>query len=109
MLDGLWPVNDRDTPHEATVTVDEDGDRLFARSFRLGTGSDGDGRPANLTEGSPVEGPGRYVVTARMDGERTIRVGTADRVDGDERRLTVRFAFLTNGSTDWRVDSYREC
>jgi len=108
VLDSLWLVNDRDEPHDATVTVEEDGDRLYERTFRLGTG-DGDGRPANLTEESPVEGPGRYVVTARMDGERTIEVDAADVVDGDENCLTVRFTFLDNGSTDWWTKSYREC
>lgn len=107
LLDSLWLVNDRDEPHEATVTIDEDGDRLYERTFRLGDG-DG-GRPANLTEASPVEGPGRYVVTARMDGERTIEVETADFVDGQENCLTVRFTFLNNGSTDWWTRSYREC
>lgn len=107
MLDGFWLVNDRDTPQEVTVTVDEDGDRLFARSFRLGPAGDA-GRPSNVTEPSPVDGPGRYVVTARMD-DRTVTVETADFVDGDERCLTVRFDLLNNGSTDWRVDSYREC
>ena len=107
MLDSLWLVNDRETPHDATVTITEDGDRLYERTFRLGDGDTGP--PPNVTAASPVEGPGRYVVTARMDGERTIRVATADHVDADGSCLTVRFSFLNNGSTDWWTNSYREC
>ena len=101
----VWLQNDRQRQYEVDVTVEDDGETVFSDAYRLpAAGSE----TVDIRETSPVEGPGRYVVRATMDGE-TREVDTTELVDGDQNCIGVRFSLLDNGSVDYWTRSMQQC
>lgn len=100
----IWLQNDRDEQYDVAVVVEDGGEQVFADTYALGTDSDS----ANINIDRPVEGQGRYVVRATLDGE-TREVKTTDYVDGDEDCIGVRFSLLNNGSVDYWTKSMKQC
>lgn len=100
----VWLVNDRDEEYDVDVVIAENEEVVFSQTCHLGTGSN----TAVTTEDNPVEGYGRYIVRATMDGE-TREVDTADAVDGDEDCVGIRFSLLNNGSVNYWTKSMQQC
>lgn len=100
----IWLVNDRDESYEIEIVVEDGGEIAFSESYELGTEPD----TANIHVDNPVDGTGKYVVRATMDGE-TREVDTTTEVDGDENCIGVRFSLLNNGSVDYWTKSMQQC
>lgn len=101
----IWLQNDREERYAVDVTVEDDGQTVYADTVQLPPGGS---ETTDVRATSPVEGPGRYVVRATMDGE-TREVDTTDYVDGEEDCVGVRFTLLDNGSVDYWTKSMQEC
>ena len=100
----IWLVNDRDETYEVDVVVEDDGETVFTELFELGT----EREAANVDVESPVDGLGRYVVRATMDGE-TREVNSIDVIDEDETCVGVKFVLLNNGTVDYSTESIQQC
>lgn len=100
----IWLVNDRERAQEIEVTIEDDGEVVFSETHQVGTEPDA----ANVRIDDPVDGPGQYVVRARLDGS-VREVVAAEFVDGDENCIGVRFSLLDGGSVDYWTKSMREC
>jgi len=100
----VWLVNDRDDPYEVDVTIEDAGETVFSRTYTVGT----EGNAANFQEDGPVDGPGQYVVRAKMDGS-VEEVDTTEHIDGDENCIDVRFSLLNNGMEEHWTRSMQEC
>lgn len=101
----IWLRNDRSERYEVDVTVEDNGETVFADAYQLHpTGADA----ATIQVTSPVEGPGQYVVRATMDGE-VREVDTTTVIDGQEICIGVRFSLLNNGSVDYWTKSMQHC
>lgn len=100
----VWLVNDRDEEFDVDIVIEENKKVVFSRTYHLGTDSD----TAVTTDDNPVEGYGRYIVRATMDGE-TREVDTAHVVNGDEDCVGVRFSLLNNGSVDYWTKPLQQC
>lgn len=103
----IWLVNDRDEAYDVDVTIEDAGETVFAETYRLGTDPSSATPPVQTTE-RPVEGAGKYVVTARIDGEMRT-VDATDHVDGDEDCIGVRFSILNGRSVDYWVKAMQRC
>jgi len=100
----LWLVNDRDEAYDVDVAIEDAGETVFSRTYTVRT----HGEAANVHEEDPVDGPGQYVVRAKMDGS-VEEVDTIDHVDGDENCIGVRFSLLNNGMEEQWTRSMQEC
>ena len=101
----IWLRNDRQQRYEVDVTVEDGDETVFSDAYQLPAA---ESETVDIRETSPVEGPGRYVVRATMDGE-TREVDTTEFVDGDENCIGVRFSLLDNGSVDHWTKSMQQC
>ncbi|MFC6989581.1 hypothetical protein ACFQJD_14295 [Haloplanus sp. GCM10025708] len=97
-------VNDRDEAYDVGVFVDADGEQVFSEQYHLGTTPDS----ATVLVESPVEGTGRYVVRADVDGQ-IVSVDATRAVDGDENCVGVRFSLHRRGTLGHRTESMQEC
>jgi len=104
----VWLTNDRDESYTVDVTIEDDGQTVFERTYELGPAVMNPDPPSNTSTDRPVEGYGQYVVSATMDGE-TLTVDTTEHVDGDEDCVGVRFRLLNNGGENWWARSYQRC
>ncbi|MDX1745996.1 MAG: hypothetical protein R3324_08670 [Halobacteriales archaeon] len=100
----IWLQNDRQQVYEVGVVVEEDGTSVFSGTYQLGATME----TATITVDHPVDGPGDYVVRARLDGQ-TREVRIAEVVDGDENCVGVRFSLLDDGSVGYWTKAMEQC
>lgn len=101
----IWLRNDRDERYAVDLTIEDGGETVYSETIQLPPTTS---ETTDIQEQTPVQGPGRYVVRATMDGE-TREVDTTAFVDGNEDCIGVRFSLLDNGSVDYWTRSMQEC
>lgn len=100
----VWLVNDRETQVSVAVTVTDDGETVFSRTYDLAASGDG----GNVSTDHPVDGRGEYVVTATVDDE-PVAVDATDHVDGDEDCVGVRVTLFDDGRVATWTKAMERC
>lgn len=102
----VWLVNDSDRTREVSVTIEAGDETAFEKTYTLAA----EGETSNVSDDSPVDGPGEYTFRAETDGE-TITADTTRLVDAetDEYCVGLKVLIDTAGRAHFEPDSMQRC
>lgn len=102
----VWLINDSDRTREVTVTLTEDEETVFEKTYTLAP----DGETSNVSEDRPVEGAGTYTLDVET-GSQTITADTTDYVDQetDEDCIGLKVLVDTTGNARFQPTSMQRC
>lgn len=101
----IWLQNEHAERYQIDVAVEDDGETEFSDAIRL---LPGDEETADVRLTDPVEGRGRYTVSATIDGE-ILEVDTSESSDDDRDCVGVRFTIREDGSVESATEVPEEC